>query len=139
MYVAVEKNAVQPAVCPPMMGIRVVGKSIAQPGNSVALDRLDVVLMNGNAVETRAVLQAQSVLRERVSVRQRPRQSHVQNLHPSRKLNQLQNCLRLHLQQFRQLNPASLQVPARLEQQSRTCPSLSSSISTPSSNPLEIL
>jgi hypothetical protein len=50
-----------------------------------------------------AVLQAQSVLRERVSVRQRPRQSHVQNLHPSRKLNQLQNCLRLHLQQFRQL------------------------------------
>ncbi|KAH8810077.1 hypothetical protein F5882DRAFT_434625 [Hyaloscypha sp. PMI_1271] len=67
VYVAVEKNAVQAAVCPPVRGIRVVGKSIAHPGNSVALDRPDVVLMNGNAVEIRAVLQARSVLRERVS------------------------------------------------------------------------
>ena len=53
VYAAVEKNAVQAAVCPPVRGIRVVGKSIAHPGNSVALDRPDVVLMNGNAVEIR--------------------------------------------------------------------------------------
>jgi hypothetical protein len=51
--VTVEKSAVQTAVCLPMRGIRVVGRNIAQRGNSAALDRPDVALMNGHAVEIR--------------------------------------------------------------------------------------
>ncbi len=51
-YVTVEKPAVQTAACPMKRGMYVVGKSIANLGVSVALDRLHAVLMSGNAVET---------------------------------------------------------------------------------------
>ncbi|KAL5316390.1 hypothetical protein ACEPPN_015435 [Leptodophora sp. 'Broadleaf-Isolate-01'] len=76
-YATVEKSAVLTVVCPPMRGIRVVGRYTAKLGGFVALDKPDVALMNGHAVEIRAVLQAQSVLKERVSSssRQAPTQS----------------------------------------------------------------
>jgi hypothetical protein len=51
-FVTVTKPAVRTAVCPLMMGILVVGKSTAFQELSVALERIDVVLMNGNVVET---------------------------------------------------------------------------------------
>ena len=47
----VTKPAVQTAVCPLVRGIRVVGRSIAQREVFVALEKPDVVLMSGNAVE----------------------------------------------------------------------------------------
>jgi hypothetical protein len=51
-YVIVTKPAVQTAVCLLIRGIRAVGKIIAQREIFVALEKPDVVLMSGNAVET---------------------------------------------------------------------------------------
>jgi hypothetical protein len=57
-YATVEKSAVLTVVCPPMRGIRVVGRYTAKLGGFVALDKPDVALMNGHAVEIRVCVMA---------------------------------------------------------------------------------